>query len=342
MRQSISIIRSGFFRKLVLIKDAIPKPQKNEVLINVSFVGINFADVVMWRGFYGPAPKPPFVPGFEVSGIVGAIGENVKNIKVGERVFAFTRFGGYTSHLIVPENQVRVLSKIVELPEAAGFPATYGTAWIALKNVARVKNGETILIHAVAGGLGIALVQISKYLGLNVIGAASTDEKIEFAKKQGLDFGINYIKNDFLNIVLQQTNNRGVDICIDSVGGALLEKSFNSLAVSGRLIVVGVADLWSNNIWGWIKAVWRILTMHRFNIFELIENNRSVMGLQLLNLWDADEKLLNIFEDAITLFNSGVLRPQIDRIFPFDKVEDALHYIEDRKTKGKVLLRIGD
>ncbi len=82
--------------------------------------------------------------------------------------------------------------------------------------------------------------------------------------------------------------------------------------------------------------------MHRFNIFELIENNRSVMGLQLLNLWDADEKLLNIFEDAITLFNSGVLRPQIDRIFPFDKVEDALHYIEDRKTKGKVLLRIGD
>lgn len=340
MKRSIEIPRSGGVEVLGLREDPIPEPGDGEIRIDVAYAGVNFADVVMRRGLYASAPKPPFVPGFEVAGTVGAVGRDVADFSVGDRVLAVTKFQGYTSHLVLRALQVRKVPAGVGLAEAAAIPAVYGTAWVAIHDIARVRPGETLLVHAAAGGVGTAAIQIAKHLGLFVIGTASTDDKLAFAKGQGLDVGINYAREDFLPAVLAATGGRGVDLCVDSVGGSILDRSYRAVATGGKLVVVGAADLWPESFLGWAKTAYRYATMRRWSAFELIEDNKSVAGLQLLRLWDALGDRGGAMDRLVELLGEGVLRPVIDREYPLERAGDAHRYLEERRTKGKVVLKV--
>ncbi len=335
--KQVEISKSGGINVLKIIENKIPSPQQGEVLIKVKYAGINFADVVMRQGLYKLAPKPPFVPGFEVSGIVSSTGPNVTEFKKDDLVLAATFFGGYSEYICVPSSQVRKIPAGINLAEAAAFPAVYMTAWLALKRVAP-KPGETILIHAAAGGLGTAIIQIAKHLKLKIIGTASTNEKLAFAKTQGLDIGINYSNKNFCKEVLKHTNGRGADICIDSVAGSILKDSYKSLALGGRLVILGAANLWPKNLFAWIKTIYNFLTTKRFKSFELINKNCTISGLQLLGLWKEDFKLDEDLDELMKLLESGAIKPVIDKVFPVEQVKEAHKYIEDRKTKGKIVL----
>lgn len=338
--RSIEIARSGGPGVMKVRRGPVPVPGPGQVLIDVAYAGVNFADVVMRQGFYEAAPKPPFVPGFEVAGTVTAIGEGVDEIRLQDRVLGVTKFGGYTSHLCLGAAQVRAVPEGIGLAQAAALPAVYGTAWIALQDIARVRPGETLLCHAIAGGVGTAALQIGKHLGLRVIGTASTDDKLAFAKGQGLDVGINYAREDFLPRVMSETGGLGVDVCLDSVGGRVLDRSFRSLAPGGRLVLVGAADLWPSSPLGWLRAGYEAVTMRRFTVSELVRENRSVGGLQLLRLWDRLGDRGGALDELVRLLGTGVVRPVIDREFPLEAAGDAHEYLEARRTKGKVVLRV--
>jgi NADPH:quinone reductase-like Zn-dependent oxidoreductase len=197
-----------------------------------------------------------------------------------------------------------------------------------------------VLIHACAGGVGTALVQIAKHLGLTTYGTASTDEKLAFAKKNGLDFGINYAKDDFLAGVRQATQGRGVDVVFDANGGDSFAKSYRCLARGGRLVVYGAATLMPEKWWELPRSAWRLLTQKRFSPLKLIERNVGVLGLQILLLWDDIEGLGREMDALLGLQQKGAISPKVDRIFDLEEVRLAHQYLLDRKSKGKVLLRM--
>jgi len=313
-------------------------PGPGEVLLEVAFAGANFADLAARAGFYDPAPKPPMVVGFEVSGRVAAIGSGVQHVAVGDRALAVLRFGGYATHVIVRADSCRRLPDGMSLEHAAAIPVAYATAWYALTEVARMRKGESVLVHAAAGGVGVAVTQLGKHLGLVTIGTASTDEKLAFCRAQGLDHGINYAREDFTRRVLDITGGKGVHLCIDSVAGPILRKSFECVAVSGLLLIIGSADLYPKSWKNMPRTAFEFARMKRFTAFELIEKNKLVGGMQLLLVWDALGELGTIFEDLLGLYERGIVRPVVDRVFPLSAAAEAHRYLADRKTKGKILL----
>ncbi len=212
-----------------------------DVAIDVAFSGINFGDCIARRGFYSSAPPPPGCVGFEVSGTVQRVGTRVRGLKRGDRVLAVTRFGGYASVLVVDAAYVTKLPRGMSLEHAAALPAVYLTAWHSLYEIARARKGESVLIHAVAGGVGLAALQLAKDLGLVTYGTASSDVKLDLAREHGLDHGINYATRAWKAEVLAETRGRGVDIVLDSLGGEGFKKGYQSLARGGRIITIGAA-----------------------------------------------------------------------------------------------------
>jgi NADPH:quinone reductase-like Zn-dependent oxidoreductase len=312
-----------------------------QVRIEVAFAGVNFADLAARAGLYGPAPHPPFAPGFEVAGTVTEAGET-SGLAVGDRVLSGTRFGGYASELIVKGARARRLPEGMSLEEGAALVAQYLTAYHALTRVAHARPGETVLVHACAGGVGTAAVQLCKAFGLRSIGTSSADEKLAYARGQGLEVGINYAREDFEKAV-RRAFPSGVDVALDANGGASFGKSFRCLATGGRLVVYGAAAALPSArtleaVREWPRAVWEFARQRWFHPFELIERNVSVAGLQILLLWD-DLELLGAELDALLgLYREGKIRPVIDRVFPLVDAASAHRYLAERRTRGKVLL----
>jgi synaptic vesicle membrane protein VAT-1 len=315
-------------------------PGEGEARITVTFAGVNFADIVARAGLYAPAPKPPFTPGFEVSGTVAEVGARVPGLSPGDQVLAVSRFGGYTTDLVVDAARVRRLPPGMSLEQGAALPAVYLTAYHGLTEVARVHRGESVLIHACAGGVGTALVQLSKHLGLITYGTASTDDKLTFAKVNGLDYGFNYAKVDFAAAIREATRGRGVDVVFDANGGESYAKSYLCLARGGRLVVYGAANLIPEKWWQLPRSATRLIRQKRFSPLKLIDRNAGVLGLQVLLLWEDIEKLGSEMDDLLGLFRQGALKPVIDRIFDLEELRLAHQYLLDRRSMGKVLLRM--
>lgn len=308
--------------------------------MKVAFAGVNFADLAARAGVYGPAPKPPFAPGFEVSGTVVEAGTE-SGFSGGERVLACTRFGGYTDELVVEGARVRELPDGVSLEEGAALPAQYITAYHALTEVCRVRKGESVLIHAAAGGVGTAVVQLAQVLGLVTYGTASSAAKIEYARGQGLHHGIDASLQDFEAEVKRLTDGRGVDVALDANGGDSFGRSYNCLAPGGRLVVFGAAAAMPRSlraIGDLPKSAWALWKQKKWGPFDLIERNVSVCGLQVLLLWDDVELLGKEIDALLALLAEGRIRPVIDQIFPLADAAAAHQYLHERRTKGKVLL----
>ena len=256
-------------------------PGPGELRIDVAYAGVNYADVLARRGFYKWAPPFPTCVGFELAGVVSAIGPGVTNRRVGDCVVAVTRFGGYADAVVVEAERTWPIPSGISMEQAAAIPAVTITAWHALVNVLRVRAGESILIQAVAGGVGLAALQIAKHLGLVTYGTASSAEKLAFAGEHGLDHGIDYTRTDFEHEVLRLTQGRGVDHVLDSLGGTGLRKGYRCLSGTGHLVTIGAAQVApaGRNPWGMLKAGAELVRGGVFHPFQLIEDNRSVAGV---------------------------------------------------------------
>ena len=314
-----------------------PEVQPGEIRIHVKASGVNFADILARVGLYPDAPKLPTVVGYEVSGIVDQVGTNVSTFKEGDAVFSLTRFGGYSDCIVVPAAQASPLPKNLSFEKAAAIPVNYLTAWIMLVWLGHVRGGETVLVHAVAGGVGQAALQICKIHGAQVMGTASAS-KHERLKHGGVTHCIDYTTQDFETEVKKITQGKGVDIILDAVGGKSFKKSYKCLAPLGRLFLFGISSMSPKKTRSLPAALKGLLSMPRFHPISLMNDNRAVIGVNLGHLWGEGEKIRTMFQDMIPLFEKGVLDPVVDKTFSFDKAADAHTYLQDRKNFGKVLL----
>ncbi len=219
-----------------------PVAGDGQIVIDVAAAGINFPDVLVIAGEYQVKVPTPFVPGNEAAGVVAALGEGVSRFKVGDKVIIATRGAAFAEKCVAEEATTIPLADGLDFEQGAGFSVTYGTSYHALKQSANLRPGETVLVLGAAGGVGVTAVEIAKVLGARVIAAASTDEKLEFAKSAGADDLINYTEVPLKETVRELTGGDGVDVVYDPVGGELADQAFRATAWHGRYLVVGFAS----------------------------------------------------------------------------------------------------
>lgn len=317
-----------------------PTPKSDEVRIRVAYSGVNFADIVARLGMYADAPRPPLVPGYEVSGQVDAIGAGVEDPLAWEnaRVMAITRFGGYSDIVCVPTSQVFKIPDGMPFDDAAALPIGGLTAYQALVAMGRLNSGDTVLIHGAAGGMGIIACQIAEVLGANVYATASP-QKHEALFEIGVQECIDYRSQDFEAEVMKLTKGKGVNLVLDPIGGGHWRKSYRVLAPTGRLVMHGQAGMVTGTRRNPLAMLNWLRGMPNFGTLKLINENKGVMGVNLGKLWGEAERLRPWILEIMDWYEKGWLKPRIDRVYPFEEAAQAHQHIQDRANIGKVLLR---
>jgi len=302
-----------------------PEPKNDETLIRVEAAGLNFLDTLVVRGQYQTKPKLPFSPGVEIAGTVVSVGPQ-SPFKEGDRVVAPCDFGGFAEYAIGKGDGARLMPPGMPARDGVAILTTYPTAYIALKTRAHMKPGDLVLVTAAAGGVGSATVQLAKHWGAKVIAAAGGADKATICKALGADFAIDYALEKIVEGARQiaaAEKVEGVDIAVDSVGGAVAVDCLRCLGWNGRLMVVGfaggsIADLPSN---------------------RLLLKNASAMGVYWGEERRRDPKLADtIFAELFDLYRAGAFRPLVRDVFKFDDAPAALAHLAMRRSVGKVVL----
>jgi len=339
MRQ-VWITKAGPPEALQMKEAPDPVPQENEVLISVRSAGINFADIMARVGLYSDAPKPPCVVGYEIAGEIEQVGRQVTAFQPGDRVFTATRFGGYSSKIVADSREVFPVPADWTFHEAAGLPVNYLTAYQLLVVMGSIREGSTVLIHSAGGGVGTAATQIARIFQAEIFGTASA-HKHAYLRKNGVHHPIDYRSEDYREAVMDLTGGKGVDLVIDPLGGANWKKSYRALRPTGRLLMFGVSSMVPGKAKSIIQAVKALVRVPflQFNPFNLINQNKGILGVNVGHLWEEQEMLLSWLRQILEWAEAGALRPHIDKIFTFDRAAEAHHYIQDRKNLGKVCLQ---
>ncbi|HEX3050829.1 MAG TPA: zinc-binding dehydrogenase [Aggregatilineaceae bacterium] len=336
MRQ-ILITKAGTPDVLRVVEAPVSEPTVGRVRIKVAAAGVNFADVMGRLGLYPDAPRIPYVPGYEVAGVVDAVGEGVDAGLTGQDVIALTRFGGYSEYAWVPAIQVFPRPARFSVEQAAGFPVAYLTAYATLVALAGIKHGEHVLVHAAAGGVGLAAVDICRIFGATVYGTASP-QKHDFLRERGVQYPIDYRHQDFEKEIKRLTKGKGVQIALDPIGGHSWTKSYRSLSPGGRLVMCGVFSLApkpNRSLWAAIKLGLTIPWL-RFNPISLTSDNKGVLGLNIGKLWDRQE-IVRQWVDQLVAWQDN-LNVHVDRVFRFEEAAEAHRYMQERRNIGKVIL----
>lgn len=339
--QAIEISRFGPPEVLRLRKETIGKPEPHEVIIQVKAVGLNFADIFERLGLYAAAPKAPFVPGFEVAGVVEAIGEKVRDFEVGQKVLGVTRFGAYKSHIRLAQDFVKPMPDHFSFAEAAGFPTTYLTAYHGMVTLGHIKPGEDILIHAAAGGVGTAAVQIAQIFDARIFATCGSQAKVDFLRSLGDMQLINYREQDFEKEIRRLNNGQGVDLIMDSVGGKTFRKGYRLLNPMGRLVIFGLGSMMpAGRRPNWLKLAYQYLTLPRFNPFKMMPENKTISAFHLAYMFQFVEEFHKAMQQLLTWANEGKLRPLVGKTFPFEQAAQAHRYLQSRQSTGKVILTL--
>jgi NADPH:quinone reductase-like Zn-dependent oxidoreductase len=315
----------------VLRVEERPDPElgPGQVAVDVRAAGLNFADVMARMGLYPDAPKPPVVVGYEVAGEVSAVGEGVGGVAVGDRVMAGTRFGGHAERVVVRAADVVPLPDRLSFAEGAAIPVNYATAWAALMMYANLQPGERVLIHAAAGGVGMAATQIAKRRGAHVLGTASPS-KHDAIRANGVDEAYTYDLPASLG---------KLDVVMDAIGGASLKRSYDLLRAGGRVVAFGASSVVGGEKRNLVKAAPQALRMVRgFNLMDQMSSSKAVIGLNLLTLWDDRGTLEPWIGPLQEMLDDGTLRPIVSDEVPFDNAAEAHRIITERRNVGKVVL----
>ena len=287
--KAVVLTRSGGPEVFEVLERPDPAVGAGEVRIAVHAAGLNFADTMARVGLYPAAPKPPCVLGYEVAGEVETIGEGVSGLTVGQRVMAGTKFGGQAELAVAQARDVMPMPEHLSFEEGAAFCVNYGTAYAALMIMGGLREGNRVLIHAAAGGVGIAATQVARIAGAEIFGTASA-AKHEAIKAQGVDHPIDYRTQDFKAEIRRLTNGEGVDVILDPMGPTSFRKDYRILRPGGRLIMYGLSEAMNENgrdMRATLRSLLRMptSTMPWWNAGRLLNQNRGVFGLNLLSWW---------------------------------------------------------
>jgi NADPH:quinone reductase-like Zn-dependent oxidoreductase len=335
--QQVVITKSGGPEVLQVQGKKDPEPKNNQAKIRVKAVGINFADILARKGIYPDAPKKPCVVGFEVAGLVESVGENVNPSLSGKKVIALTRFGGYSDAVVIPASHLFIKPERLTFEQAAAIPVNYLTAYQLLVVMGALKKSETVLIHNVGGGVGLAALEIAKHIGAKTFGTASA-HKHEFLLAKGLDFAIDYTSQDWLEEVRGKTQGRGVELVIDPIGGKHLKKSYLALRRTGRLGTFGISLATRTKRSAKLNLIKAVLQTPKYNPVRLMNANKGVFGVHVGHLWGEKDKVRSWMAAILKGVEEGWVNPHVDNTFPFEKAAEAHIYIENRKNIGKVIL----
>lgn len=337
----MAITRYGGPEVLQPVVKPLRAPGPGEVRIRARACGLNFADVFCRLGLYEAAPPPPFACGFEAAGEVDAVGEGVTKVQVGDRVVGCTRFGGYASAIWSPERLVLKIPEGVSFEQAAGFPAVYATAHHALVRLGHVEAGQTVLIHAAAGGVGMAAIQLAQNRGARVLATCGGPRKVELVKSWGVENVLDYLKHDFEPWVRVCTGGRGVDLVLDSVGGESFKKGYRLLAPMGHLVMFGMAGFTPTGPRAnYLALALEWLRQPRFSPLQMLPDNKTVSGFNLVYMFEHDEMTRKMLPDLAAEWFSGRLHVHVDRTFPLAEAGAAQEYLRRRTSVGKVILTV--
>ncbi len=298
-------------------------PKEKEVVVQVKACSVNFPDTLIIQGLYQFKPELPFTPGSDIAGVVKEVGAGIKHLKVGDEVFGFVLNGGYAEEVIADGKNVFPKPPNMDFPIAASFLLAYGTSYHALKDRAKIKEGETLLVLGASGGVGLAAVELGKLMGAKVIAAASTNEKLALCKEYGADETINYTEEDLKKRVKELTDGKGADVVYDPVGGNYSEAALRATAWEGRFLVVGFAA---------------------GDIPKIPLNLALLKGCQIVGVfWGsfATRSPKVNFQNTMELmqwYGQGKLKPHIHAIYPLVKAPEALKEMMNRKVRGKIII----
>ena len=315
-----------------------PVVQPGTIRIRVGAAGINFSDLLARQGLYPDAPKLPCTVGYEVAGVVDAVGPGATAARVGDRVIATTRFGGQSELVVVPAGSVSPLPDGWTIEQGAAFPVVYLTAHHLLVRVAAAQRGETVLVHAAAGGVGLAVAELGRILGLRVIGLASP-QKHAVLREYGVEPLDSRDPRWFEVARKLRPAPRGYDVVLDPVGGNSWRKGYELLAPAGRLICYGASALSEGSRINLLRILWRVVRFPRFGPLTLMNDNKAVAGVNLGHIWSEQALLAPQMEALLRYAREGKITPRVDRTFSFAEAAAAHRYIHERRNIGKVLLR---
>ncbi len=313
--------------------DPVVEPDK--VIVRVRASGVNFADVSARLGVYPDAPPPPCVVGYEVAGVVEQVGPGVHGVSTGDRVVALTRFGGYADVIAIPAAQVFPMPAAMSFEEAAAIPVNYLTAVLMLRHFGNVKEGERVLVHAAAGGVGMAAIQLCRISRAEVIGTASASKHARL-KEMGVAHCIDYRTEDFEEAVKRVTGGRGVDIVLDATGA--FRKSYRCLAPLGRLLCFGLSQASSGMTPSRLRALLAVAQLPWFHPIKLMNDNKAVIGVNLGHLWDHIGMLRREMLGLLADYDAKRIAPVVGKTFPLADAAKAHRFMQERQNVGKVVL----
>jgi NADPH:quinone reductase-like Zn-dependent oxidoreductase len=340
--RKVLIEKAGGYRELRIVTSQDPSPGADDVVVETSAIGVNFADCVVRMGLYGSARKYvgwPITPGFEFAGRVVATGDAVRDLPAGSPVFGVTRFGAYASHVVAPRHQVFALPDGLGMSQAAGFPTVFLTAWFALCELARVEKGMSVLVHSAAGGVGGALVQLARASGASVVGVVGRSEKVDAVKALGADLVIDKSEGKLWDRV-EEVRPEGFDVVCDANGGKSLLESYRHVRPTGKLIVYGFHSLLATRSGrpSRLRMFLQYLKTPKFSPFALTSHNRSVMGFNLSYLFEREDLLAKAMSSLLTALGEGKLKPLPVTEYALDDVAAAHRALESGTTIGKLVL----
>ena len=332
--QHIPITRYGAARHLQVAAAPDVSPKPGQVAIAVQYSGINFADIQMRLGFYPDAPAKPFVPGYEVSGRVTAVGDDVVGYAVGDAVMAGTFFGGYASQVTLPADQVFPLPAGTTLAEAAAVPVNFITAHMALSEMARVRAGDRVLIECATGGVGTIAIQMARYLGAEVTGLTTSPHKLAYIEALGARA---YTCEAFR----ADAGIAGFDLILNASGGREIRAQIARLRYSGRIVCIGLSSGVKDGKRNLLRIAKAALSTPRIGVLGLFDQNIGVYGLNALRIMEDPAWVKHLTAHFSTIEEMRLV-PHVDRVFPAQDVAAAHEYLQSKQAVGKVLLEWGE
>ena len=327
--RAMQISEFGPIESLMLVDAADPQPRPNEVIVNVHAAPVNFVDLLVVSGAYQFLPSLPFTPGKGPAGVVSAVGSKVTSLQVGDRVLAMAEQGGYAEKVAVAVEQCYRLPHGLSFEQAAGMGVAFDTAWCALRDRARLQPGETVLVLGASGAVGFAAIQLAKAMGAKVLAGIGRPDKASEVRRAGADAIINLAGSELHDSLRAQvyrlTDDRGVDVVLDPLGGDVFDAALRAVAWRGRLVVIGFAA-------GRIPSV---------KVNYLLLKNIEISGLQISDYRKRrPDMMAACYAELFGWFSAGKLVPFEVDTYPLDRAADALAALRDRRAKGRVVLTV--
>jgi alcohol dehydrogenase len=330
-------LKAGNLNNIQLVENDLPDPAAGEVTIAIKSIGFNFADIFAIWGLYGATPKGVFIPGLEYSGVVTKTGAGVTNVNVGDKIMGVTRFGAYTTHLNIDARYVLPLPESWSFEEGAAYLVQVLTAYYGLVYLGNLQKEQTVLIHSAAGGVGIWANRIARKYEAFTIGSIGNASKIDFCKKEKYDKVV--VRSDnFSNDLKAGLGDRELNIVMECIGGKIFQQGFDILAPQGRMIVYGAARYASvGSRPNYLKLFYQFLTRPKIDPQKLPEMNKSIMGFNLIWLYERAELMHELLKD---LGEMNLGKPHVGHTFPFEELKEAIYLFQSGKTIGKVVLQV--